>query len=106
MMLDAALFLGPSSKDLRCGLAVATKIDSRRLLRLVAAILCLLSIFASPAEAKTGTTASTKPSQQVSKSTKSGKLHRAKSKRRGSWKKRGQKDIDDQRCRAIQEALV
>jgi hypothetical protein len=87
-------------------LAVAETTISKRLLLVTAAILCLIAAWASPAEAKTGTTASAKPAQQVSKSTKSGKLHRAKSKRRGSWKKRGQKDIDDQRCRAIQEALV
>lgn len=56
------------------------------------------------------TAAATTPtkSQQVSKSTHSGKVHRtkSKSKRRGSWKKRGQQDIDGQRATSIQEALI
>jgi hypothetical protein len=52
--------------------------------------------------------ASRTPGQQTSTSVKSGKLHRSKSrsKRRGSWKKRGQKDIDANRASAIQEALI
>jgi len=56
------------------------------------------------AEVKTRTNPS--PTRQISKSPKSGKVHRTKSRRRGSWKRRGQKEIDDKRCRAIQEALI
>jgi hypothetical protein len=70
----------------------------------IAALVGMLAIAASPAGATTRS--STSSAQQVSKTTKSGKVHRTKSRRRGSWKKRGQKNIDDQRCRAIQEALV
>jgi len=61
---------------------------------------------ASVCLADTKTHPSTSPSAHISKTAKSGKVHRVKSKRHGSWKKRGQKDIDDQRCRAIQEALI
>ena len=104
MMLDATLVFGSFSSIRGMDLAVVTNKVSRRPLALIAGLFCLLAMLASPAEGRTRTSAS--PSQQVSKTTKSGKLHRTKSRRRGSWKKRGQKDIDDQRCRAIQEALV
>jgi len=68
---------------------------------LVIVALSLISV--RPAEAATRTTG-----QQVSKSSRSSKVHRAKSKfrRRGSWKKRGQKDIDAKRATDIQEALI
>lgn len=71
---------------------------------ILAAIFCLFATSVALAEAKTRT--ATNSTRQVSKTTKSGKVHRAKSRRRGSWKRRGQKEIDDQRCRSIQEALV
>ena len=70
----------------------------------VVAFFCLATSSVSLAESKTPANAS--PARQIAKSSKTGKLHRAKSKRRGSWKRRGQKEIDDQRCRAIQEALI
>ncbi len=83
---------------------VAAVNRSKRLLSVFGALFCLLAAPACFADAKTHT--GTSASGHITKTTKSGKVHRAKSKRRGSWKKRGQKDIDDQRCRAIQEALI
>ena len=80
-----------------------TRIPKPLLLVLVA-IFSLLATSLGWAEAKTRTT--TTPARQITKASKSGKVHRTRSRRRGSWKKRGQKDIDDQRCRAIQEALI
>jgi putative peptidoglycan binding protein len=71
---------------------------------MVAALLCLFAASMGWAEAKTHTNPT--PARQISKPSKTGKVHRTKSKRRGSWKRRGQKEIDDQRCRAIQEALI
>lgn len=68
------------------------------------ALFCLFATSLGWAEVKTRTNPT--PTRQISKSSKSGKVHRTKSKRRGSWKRRGQKQIDDQRCRAIQEALI
>jgi len=46
-----------------------------------------------------------KPGEAISKSPKSGKVHRTKSAMR-LWKRRGPKEIDDKRCRAIQQALI
>ena len=74
------------------------------LLTVVAALMCLFVTSLGWAEVKTHTNPS--PTRQISKSSKSGKIHRAKSRRRGSWKHRGQKEIDDKRCRSIQEALI
>jgi Putative peptidoglycan binding domain. len=67
------------------------------------ALATLSLLFVGTAAAATRTTV-----QQVSKSRRSSKVHRAKSKsrRRGSWKKRGQKDIDAKRATDIQEALI
>src|SRR5437870_5630788 len=103
MMLDAALVLGPAFQALRCRLAVSITRSLKPLLLIWAAIFCFLATSSSWAEAKIRPSAT--PARQISKSSKSGKLHGTKSRRRGSWKRRGQKDIDDQRCRAIQEAL-
>src|SRR4051794_14552133 len=100
MMLDAALILA-LFKHSRCRLAVAAIRNAGRLLAVSATLLCVL-VSSGFADTRT----STSPARQVSKSSKSTKLHKTKSKRRGSWKHRGQKDIDDQRCRAIQEALI
>src|SRR3954466_5141776 len=63
----------------------------------------VLLLPASTAAAATRTTG-----QHVSATSHSGKVHRAKSKRHrgGSWKKRGQKDIDAKRATDIQEALI
>jgi putative peptidoglycan binding protein len=104
MMLDAALVLGPAFQALRYRLAVSITRNPKPSLLVLAAIFCLLATSLGWAEAKTHSTPT--PARQIAKSSKSGKVHRAKSRRRGSWKKRGQKEIDDQRCRAIQEALV
>jgi len=74
-----------------------------RLMLMVLAVTALSLLSGSTAEAATRTTG-----QQVSKSSRSGKVHhaKAKSRRRGSWKKRGQKDIDAKRATDIQEALI
>jgi len=85
-------------------LAVAGTKNLKALLTGAVAFICLATSSVSLAESKTP--ANTSPTRQIAKSSRTGKLHKAKSKRRGSWKKRGQKDIDDQRCRAIQEALI
>ncbi len=85
-------------------MAVETTRIPKPLPLLLAVLFCLFAATFGWAEVKSHT--SPTPARQISKSSKSGKLHRAKSKRRGSWKKRGQKEIDDQRCRAIQEALI
>lgn len=82
-------------------MVVAVIRNPGRLLAILTTLFCVLI-----ASGSADTRSSTGPARQVSKSSKSGKLHRTKSKRRGSWKHRGQKDIDDQRCRAIQEALI
>ena len=103
-MLDATLVFGPGFEALRCCLFVETTRNRKPLLLVVAALFCFLATSLGWAEVKTRTNPS--PARQISKSSKSGKVHRTKSKRRGSWKRRGQKQIDDQRCRAIQEALV
>jgi peptidoglycan hydrolase-like protein with peptidoglycan-binding domain len=75
----------------------------RRILTVALAIAVLSLLSVRKAAAATRTTG-----QQVSKSSRSGKVHRAKSRsrRRGSWKKRGQKDIDAKRATDIQEALI
>ena len=83
---------------------VETTRNRKPLLLVVVALFCLFAASLGWAEVKTRTNPS--PTRQISKSPKSGKVHRTKSRRRGSWKRRGQKEIDDKRCRAIQEALI
>ena len=83
---------------------VETTRNRKPLLLTVVALVCLFVTSLGWAEVKTHNNPS--PTRQISKSSKSGKVHRAKSRRRGSWKRRGQKEIDDKRCRAIQEALI
>jgi Putative peptidoglycan binding domain len=73
----------------------------RRLL--VTAFAVTLLAFLSPGASQAATRTN---AQHVSQSSRSGKVHRAKSRRRGSWKKRGQKDIDTKRASDIQEALI
>jgi hypothetical protein len=85
-------------------LAVETTRIPKPFLLLLAALFCLFAASFGWAEAKTHSSAT--PERLISKSSKSAKVHKTKSKHRGSWKHRGQKDIDDQRCRAIQEALI
>ena len=104
MMLGAALVLGPYSEHRGVDLVVTTTRNPKALLLAGAVMFCLLANSMAWAEAKTHTNSN--PAPQISKSSKSGKVHRTKSRRHGSWKRRGQKQIDDQRCRAIQEALV
>ena len=80
-----------------------TKLNFRRILTVSLAVTVLSVLSVATAKAATRTTG-----QQVSKSSRSGKVHRSKSKsrRHGSWKKRGQKDIDAKRATDIQEALI
>ena len=73
----------------------------RRLLVTAFAVTLLAFLSPGASQAATRTTG-----QHVSQSSRSGKVHRAKSRRRGSWKKRGQKDIDTKRASDIQEALI
>lgn len=76
----------------------------RRSLGIAAAVAIIGLLSLTRAEAASRTSGQQKSSSSV----KSGKSHRSKSrsKRRGSWKKRGQKDIDATRATAIQEALI
>lgn len=97
-MLDAALVLGVFQS--RCGLVFAGKI-SRWMVMGAAIVAASLLSTGSLAAATSRTTG-----QHVSATSHSSRVHRAKSKRRGSWKKRGQKDIDAKRATDIQEALI
>jgi hypothetical protein len=84
-------------------LSSLNELKIRPILTIALALATLSLLFVGTAAAATRTTV-----QQVSKSSRSSKVHRAKSKsrRRGSWKKRGQKDIDAKRATDIQEALI
>ncbi|MFL6299998.1 MAG: peptidoglycan-binding domain-containing protein [Terriglobales bacterium] len=75
-----------------------------RIMLMTTAVVAISLIGAGTSSAATSRTTS----QHVSATSHSSKVHHAKSKRHshGSWKKRGQKDIDAKRATDIQEALI
>ena len=106
MMLDATLVLGPFSEHLRYGSCGCSpeKIDAIHL-TVLAAVLCLVAALRQGWPKPRPAPTRLRPRVSL-KRPKVGRCIAQNRSGRGSWKKRGQKDIDDQRCRAIQEALI